>query len=111
MGTEINEKYELVMKDLIPRFVPPKNLQRQKRYLLKGVIQTSQHKYQGLHLPGQRDGRIPQEFPSVWSGTTPTIRQDLQSDEVFTPEGVSKISDNSRVRLINPSTKGARRVL
>ena len=35
MGT--NENYELVMKDLIYHFSPPKALQRQKRYLRRGL--------------------------------------------------------------------------
>ena len=35
MGTEKNANYELVVKYLITRFLPPKALQRQKRYLRK----------------------------------------------------------------------------
>ena len=31
----------------------------------KGVKQTSQHKYQGLFLVYQQDGRIPREAPSL----------------------------------------------
>ena len=35
--TETNVNYELVMKDLISHFFPPKSLQHQKRYLRRGM--------------------------------------------------------------------------
>ena len=36
-GTETNTYYELEMKDIISHFSPPKALQRQKRYLRRGL--------------------------------------------------------------------------
>ena len=36
-GTEINSNYELVIKNLIIHFFPPKAIQRQKIYLCKGI--------------------------------------------------------------------------
>ena len=36
-GTEMNAKYDLVIKDFISHFFPPKALQCQKRYLQGGL--------------------------------------------------------------------------
>ena len=41
MGTKKNANYELAMKDLISHFFPPKALQRQERYLRRGMYKIS----------------------------------------------------------------------
>ena len=43
-GTETNANYKLVMEDLITDLFPPNALQRQKRYLRRGVYKTHKTK-------------------------------------------------------------------
>ena len=45
-GTEKNANYELVMKELISHFFPPKVLHRQKRYLSRGLYKPRDTKIQ-----------------------------------------------------------------
>ena len=39
-GMDNNSNYDLVVKDVISQFFPPKALQRQKRYLPRGLYKT-----------------------------------------------------------------------
>ena len=63
----MNVNYELVMKDLIYHLFLPKVLQHQKRYLWRGVIQTSRHENRGFRMMDWQDGRI-ENFPPFGYG-------------------------------------------
>ena len=43
-GTETNSKYELLIKYVITHFFPPKAIQRQKRYIQKGLYKPRETK-------------------------------------------------------------------
>ena len=87
-GADTNANYELAMKDLIYHFLPPKVLQRHKRYLRRDLYNPPRHQDTIFHLPHRRYGQVPREVPAFWSRTTPTKRRDPQVGRVITPEGV-----------------------
>ena len=66
-----NANYKLVMKDLISHFFPPKALQRQKRYLRRGLYKPCKTKIQDFIYWIDDMVEYLEKFPPFGAGKTP----------------------------------------
>ena len=76
-GTETNANYKLVMEDLITDLFPPNALQRQKRYLRRGVYKTHKTKIWEFICRIEKMVDYLKKFPSFGIG------QGLLDDEIL----------------------------
>ena len=103
MGTETNENYELVMKDLISYFPPPKALQRQKRYLRRELYKTCDTKIRYFIYRINKMIKYLDKFPPFEEG------QRLPEDDILELVEISLLNEWQKeliIQVFDSATQG-----